>query len=62
MKNARVEKGTTESGHSKPKLERLLRAILDDDRLAAEELLENEPHLSGAFIDQAKLYQSKICH
>lgn len=43
-------------------LERLLSAILDDDRSAVADLLKKAPSLATALVEKATLYQSKILH
>src|SRR3954464_9096036 len=43
-------------------MEALLRAILDDDRQKAENILRAEPTLAACRIKKARLYRSKIFH
>lgn len=43
-------------------LERLLLAVVEDDRAGVRELLEKEPGLVAGVVDEARLYQSKIVH
>lgn len=43
-------------------MEALLKAILDDDRPRARQLLKVEPALASRNIDKARLYQSRIVH
>ncbi|MDB5355154.1 MAG: ankyrin repeat protein [Phycisphaerales bacterium] len=43
-------------------LESLSRAILDDDRSRARELIKREPGLSTGLVVEARLYESKIVH
>jgi hypothetical protein len=51
-----------QSGRRKSDLERLLRAILDDDRSGSRDLIKAEPGLSTAAVDEARLYESNIVH
>ena len=46
----------------KSDLESLLRAILDEDRAVARELLKRDPGLPTALVGEARLYESKIVH
>lgn len=57
---ARVPKQPREPGGDD--LETLLRAILDDDRVGARELIRMSPRLVTGLVDRARLYQSKIAH
>ena len=43
-------------------LERLLRAIVHDDRVSARKSLEKDPGLCTGLVDPARLYESKIVH
>jgi hypothetical protein len=43
-------------------LEKLLQAILDDDRVAATKLIRKNPDLATGLVDRARLYESKIAH
>ena len=43
-------------------MDAILRAILDDDRPRARELLKADPRLATRLIDAARLYESKIVH
>lgn len=43
-------------------LEGILKAILDDDRPRARELLKADPGLAMGLVDEARLYQRKIFH
>jgi hypothetical protein len=43
-------------------MEAILKAILDDDRARAGELLRADPNLANGLIEEARLYQSKIAH
>ena len=43
-------------------MDKLLQAILDDDRRRVEKLLKADAGLATAPIKQARLYQSQICH
>jgi hypothetical protein len=43
-------------------LESLLRAIVEDDRSAARELIRRNPSLSTGLVDEARMYESKIAH
>lgn len=59
-----VKSRTPKNGHGRatPDLEKLLLAILDDDRVSAGKLIRENPHLSTALTDRARLYESKIVH
>src|ERR1700733_10090942 len=46
----------------KSDLEKLLRAILHDQRVDVRKLLKRHPGLSTAVVDDARLYESKIVH
>jgi hypothetical protein len=50
------------SSHAILMMEALLKAILDDDRPRARQLLKVEPALASRNIDKARLYQSRIVH
>jgi len=43
-------------------MDAILRAIQNDDRVKAKALLKSDPALATRRIDQAKLYDSPICH
>ena len=43
-------------------MEPLLKAILDDDRSKAEELLKNDPALATGVVSEPRLYESGIFH
>jgi hypothetical protein len=43
-------------------MDRFLRAIVNDDRAAVKSLLKNDPSLTTGRIDEARLYESPICH
>jgi hypothetical protein len=43
-------------------MDAILKAILDDDRTKARQLLKADPELATCFIREARLYQSKIFH
>jgi ankyrin repeat protein len=45
-----------------PLLERLLRAIVDDDRSSARDLLKREPPLATCPVQRPRLFQTKIAH
>lgn len=55
---------TPEYGRARgqPDLKSLLLAILHDDRVTAGKLIEKDPRLSTASLDQARLYESEIVH
>ena len=43
-------------------MEALLTAILEDNRLTARQLLENDPSLATSTVKDARLYESQIYH
>jgi hypothetical protein len=43
-------------------LEKLLQAILDDDRVGVTELIRKHPGLAASYVERARLYESKIAH
>src|SRR5690349_15484770 len=43
-------------------MDRMLRAILNDDRRVVEDLLKTDRGLATALIPKPKLYRSQICH
>ena len=43
-------------------MEALLTAILEDNRLTAKQLLENDPSLATSTVKDARLYESQIYH
>src|SRR5258706_491229 len=53
---------TPPSGRRKSDLDRLLSAILDDDRSGVRELINKESWLSTGLVDEARLYESKLVH
>lgn len=43
-------------------IERLLAAIVDDDRTRTKELLSADPALASCPVDKPRLYRSSVCH
>src|SRR6195256_235045 len=54
--------GLRNSFRGRTSMDKLLKAILDDDRPRVKDLLKADAALVTRFIDEARLYESKIVH